>query len=189
MPALRASPDKVGCLRHDSRTSEQSAFQTDAEDLALPSALGKKSCKCKADLEFLSGILGVNKMTRYFRSTLALTNATQCTLTDNLFNELSHHPVRLCTFTPFMLHLAPHLHGEEFTLASFKLCLTICFCLFFLDLFLSLKKISLLASELDTPVFVILALKLGLPLLETLFCLCCFHPCWAIDFFSDLLSC
>lgn len=136
MPALRASPDKVGCPKHDSRTSERSAFQTDAEDLALPSALGKKSCKCRADLEFLSGILGVNKMTRYFRSTLALTNATQCTLTGHLFNELLHHPVPLCAFTPFMPHLAPHLHGEEFTLASFKLRLTICFCLLFLDLFL-----------------------------------------------------
>lgn len=50
------------------------------------------------------------------------------TLTGNLFNELLYHPVQLCTFTPFMQHLAPHLHCEDFTLASFKRCLTICFC-------------------------------------------------------------
>lgn len=43
MPAQPASPERVGCLRHDSRTSEQAASQTDAEDLALPSAFGKKS--------------------------------------------------------------------------------------------------------------------------------------------------
>lgn len=43
MPAQPASPERVGCLQHDSRTPEQAAFQTDAEDLALPSAFGKKS--------------------------------------------------------------------------------------------------------------------------------------------------
>ena len=42
MPAQLASPEEVGCRQPDSRTSEQAAFQTDAEELALPSALGKK---------------------------------------------------------------------------------------------------------------------------------------------------
>lgn len=43
MPAQPASPERVGCLQHDSGTLEQAAFRTDAEDLALPSAFRKKS--------------------------------------------------------------------------------------------------------------------------------------------------
>ena len=49
-PAQLVSPGKAGCLKHDSRTSNQAAFQTDPEDPALPSALGKKSANLNLTL-------------------------------------------------------------------------------------------------------------------------------------------
>lgn len=50
MPAQLASPEKAGCLKHDSRTSEQAEFQTEAEDLALPSAVRKESASLNLTL-------------------------------------------------------------------------------------------------------------------------------------------
>lgn len=65
---------KAGCQKHDSRTSEQAqaAFQTDAGDPCPSICFREETHKFKPDLEFLSVIWGVNKMTRYFCSTLTL---------------------------------------------------------------------------------------------------------------------
>lgn len=78
----------------------------------------------------------------------------------------------------------PHLHGKEFISASLKLSYHL-----LLPTFLAIfpfKNISLLAPELDTPVFVILVLTTWIPSGGGSFCL---FMCWVINFFSDLLGC
>lgn len=62
MPTQLATSEKLGCLKRDSGASEHTAFQAGAQDLALASA----KCEFKLDLEFLKGILGVDKVTGYF---------------------------------------------------------------------------------------------------------------------------
>lgn len=80
--------------------SEQAAFQTDAEDPCLSICFREEKCKFKPDLEFLSVIRGINKMTEYLQHINSPTNTAPCSLTGNFCNELLHHPLQLCTSTP-----------------------------------------------------------------------------------------